>query len=92
VNTDATPIQGEQDINVDGNVAGYMTLTYSRAIGRDDVLYFVEAANELGTWTPAVQVSPPAYHASGTETLVFRHPQPMAGQAQQYLRLRVTRQ
>jgi hypothetical protein len=53
---------------------------------------FVEAANELGTWVPAVPVSPPTYNAGSTETLVYRHPQPITALAQEYLRLRVVRQ
>jgi hypothetical protein len=92
VSVDAIPIQGEEIINVSGGVATYITLTYTRPIGRDDVSYFVEAASELGTWVPAVQVNPPTYNTGGTETLEFRYPQPMSAQSQQFLRLRVVRQ
>jgi hypothetical protein len=64
-------------------------MTFTRAIGRDDAGYAIEATGDLGTWIPAVQVGLPTYNAGGTETLTYRHPQVMTGEAQQFLRLRI---
>ena len=75
------------------SVAGnYLTLTYTRAIGRDDVNYIVEGATAPGaaTWVPAVQVGANLPNGNGTETLTFRYPDPITtSEPKQFLRLRM---
>ena len=85
------PAQGSQTVDVGGIVSNYLTLTYSRAIGRDDVSYAVEATTDLLTWVPAVNVGAPTFNNNGYETLTYRHPTPKAGQPRQFLRLRFTK-
>ncbi len=85
------PLQGSQPVNVGNVVSDYLTLTYTRAIGRDDVAYAVEATTDLGAWVPAVIVGAPAFNGNGTETVTYRHPDPKAGQPRQFLRLRFTK-
>ena len=85
------PAQGTQPVNVGGIVSDYLTLTYTRAIGRDDVSYAVEATTDLGAWVPAVNVGSPTFNNNGSETLTYRHPTPRAGQPRQFLRLRFTK-
>ena len=53
--------------------------------------YTVESGTALGVWVPAVLVGSPEFNGNGTETLIYRHPDPKAGAAKQFLRLRVTR-
>ncbi len=85
------PVQGSQLVSVGNVVSDYLTLTYSRGIGRDDVSYAVEATSDLGTWVPAINVGSPNFNGDGTETLTYRHPTPKAGQAKQFLRLKITK-
>ena len=85
------PVQGSQLVSVGNVVSDYLTLTYSRAIGRDDVSYAVEATTDLGTYVPAIIVGSPNFNGDGTETLTYRHPTPKAGQLKQFLRLRITK-
>ena len=86
------PFTQIQTLNVNGTVSNYLTLTFTRAIGRDDVNYAVEATSNLGgAWTSAVPVGSPTFNGNQTETLVYRHPQATMGQSLQLLRLRVTR-
>ena len=85
------PVQGSQLVNVSNVVSDYLTLTYSRPIGHDDVSYAVEATSDLGTWIAAINVGSPTFNGDGTETLTYRHPTPKAGQTKQFLRLRITK-
>ena len=85
-------IPGTQNYVVNSVAGDYLTVTYTRPIGRDEIAYGVEASSDLtAPWTAAVLVNGPMSNGNGTETLVYRHPTPQAGQAQQYLRLRFTR-
>jgi len=87
------PTLAVQAVSVSGVTSNYLTLTYTRPVNRDDLVYAVEAANTVGTWTAAVAVGLPVYHiANGTETLTYRHPQVFTAAPEQFLRLRVTRQ
>ena len=78
-----------QPVNVGGVVSDYLTLTYTRAIGRDDASYSVEASTDLSGWVLAIIVGSPTFNGNGTETLVYRHPNPKASDARQFLRLRI---
>ena len=83
--------QNTQAVNVGGVVSDYLTLTFTRAIGRDDASYSVEASTNLGSWASAIIVGSPIFNGNGTETLTYRHPNPKAGDARQFLRLRITK-
>ena len=85
------PFRGSQPVNVGGIVSDYLTLTYTRPIGRDDVSYTVEATIDLGTYVPAIIVGSPIFNGNGTETLTYRHINPKVGQTKQFIRLRITK-
>ncbi len=85
-------IIGVQNYLVGNVAADYLTLTYTRPMGRDEIAYSVEASGDLtAAWSAAVLVSGPVNNGNGTETLTYRHPSPRTAQPQQFLRLRVTR-
>ena len=87
----AAPAMGSQSINVGGIVSDYLTLTFTRAIGRDEAASTVESGTDLlAAWAPAILVGKPVHNANGTETQTWRHPQPKNAQLQQFLRLKVT--
>ncbi len=88
----ALPTASTQSINVSGVVSTYLTLTYRRAIGHDDVAYAVEYTNNLsGSWTPAVLESGPTFNNDGTETLTYRAPVPVSAETKQFLHLKMVR-
>ena len=87
----SAPILGTQTINISGVVSDYLTLTFTRTIGRDDVSFAVEAATAVGTWSAAIAVGSPAFNGNGTETLTFRHPNVKSANGQQFLRLKITK-
>ena len=86
--------------NTDGLTTGtisvstqdHMTLVLTRPIGRDDVLYQGESGTTLTGWGNAVLVSSTPNFTTGTETTIWRHPNPKSANSQQFLRLKVTRQ
>ena len=84
-------IPGVHNYTVATVAADYATLTYTRAIGRDDLTYKVEASGDLAAWSDAIFVSGPVANGNGTETFVYRHPSPRTAQPQQFLRLKITR-
>ena len=88
----AQPVSAVQTITVNGVPGEYLTITFTTTLGRDEVVFNVEANTDLTqAWVPAVQVGEPLYNALGTETYTFRHPQTKAAGAQQFLRVKVTR-
>ena len=88
----AQPVSAVQTISVNGVPGEYLTITFTTTLGRDEVVFSVEASTDLAqAWVPAVQVGEPLYNALGTETYTFRHPQATASGAQQFLRVKVTR-
>ena len=85
-------IPGTQNYVVGSVAADYLTLTFTRPIGRDEVTCTVEASTDLASaWTSAVLVSGPINNGNGTEIYVYRHPLPLTALPQQFLRLKVTR-
>ena len=88
----ALPAVGTQAISVGSAVSDYLTITFTRTLGHDDVAIVVEETTDLaGSWSPAVIVGSPTFNGDGTETLVYRFLQPQSAQPQQFLRLRITR-
>lgn len=86
------PVGSIKPISVSNVIGNYLTLTYTRSIGRDDATYFVEGQTDITaiSWTAAVQVGNPVFNENGTETLTFRYPTPIsAADTRQFLRLRV---
>ena len=89
------PIQTIQPISVSGIVADYLTLTFTRLLGRDDASASVQSTADLtAAWGPAILVGSPTYNGNGTETLTYRYPLPVpaspVGGTRQFLRLRIT--
>jgi hypothetical protein len=85
------PQVGTETLSVDGVVGDYLTITFKRALGHDEVNGVVEASSDLTGWGPAVLVPSPTFNGDGTETVIFRYPQPRSANPQQFLRLRATR-
>jgi len=86
------PVSGVAQFTVNGTPGYYLTLTYTRAVGRDDVTYFVEGTTNLAaaSWLPAVQEGTSIQNQDGTETLTYRYPDPITpNDVKQFLRLRV---
>ncbi len=89
------PVQSLQEVTVNGVAGTYLTLTFSRLLGRDEASAMVQATTDVSsTWGNAVLVGTPNYNANGTETYTYRFPNPVpaaptAG-TQQFLRLRIT--
>jgi hypothetical protein len=84
------PVVLVQGVDVNGTVSDYLTLTYTRPSGRENITYLAESSSDLGApWGAATQVGSTITNVNGTETLTFRHPVPKAGQQQQYLRLKI---
>jgi hypothetical protein len=81
-----------QTLTVNSAPAEYLTLTYTRPIGRDEATIQVQASSNLtAAWIDAVQVGQATLNVNDTETYVFRHPLPKASDSNQFLRLKVTR-
>jgi hypothetical protein len=69
----------------------YLTFTYTRPIGREDVAYTVQGTDDLsGTWSGATSVGAAVNNGNGTETLTYRYPTPLSGSPRQFMRLRMT--
>jgi hypothetical protein len=85
-------ITGTQNYIVGGIASDYLTISYTRPKGRDEIAYRVEASSDLAAaWIPAVLVTGPLGNGDGTETLTYRHPVSYFGQTQQFMRIRFTR-
>ena len=69
----------------------YLTVTFKRRIGREDVAFSVDAGNDLTFGMTAVQTGAIIADGTGGETLTYRHPQATSASAQQFLRVRATR-
>lgn len=83
---------GTQNFIVNGSAADYLTITFSRPQGRDEIAYDVEASSSLAApWSAGVLVSGPVTNGNATESFVYRYPTPQSAQSQQFLRIRVTR-
>lgn len=88
-----TAANGSGSVVATQNIGGvdYLTLTVTRPLGMDDVASVqAEACTNLGSWTAAVLVSVTT-NGNGTETLLFRHPNPRSADLSQFIRLRVSK-
>ena len=90
------PVLAVQTLTVAGIPGSYLTLTFTRALGRDDASFAVESATDLSApaWNAAVLVGTPVNNGNGTETRTYRYPDampaPPTGGTKQFLRLKVT--
>ncbi len=89
------PIQSVQALNVGNVVADYLTLTFTRLLGRDDASASVQSTSDLtGPWAAAILTGTPVNNGNGTETLTYRYPVPVpvppVNGTKQFLRLRIT--
>lgn len=64
----------------------YFTLTCIRPMGRDDVVFSVEASIDLAVWSAATLISRTPNYTTGQETLIYRHPNAMSVDGRQFLR------
>ena len=91
----ARPVQAVQAIDVAGIASNYLTLTFTRTLGRDDASASVQSSADLtGAWSAAILVGTPTDNGNGTETLTYRYPAPVPAPpvngTRQFLRLRIT--
>jgi hypothetical protein len=86
------PAAGVQQFTVDNVPGDYLTLSYTRAPGTGDLLVVCETATDLNpaNWAPNAIVVSREYNSDGTETYVFRAPDPVSAHPQQFMHLRVT--
>ena len=86
------PVSAVQNISVAGVPANYLTLTFTRALGRDDVTFEAQTSTDLTNaagWTPAVLVT--STYTAGNETRTYRFPAPTNSNTQQYMRVKVVK-
>ncbi len=91
------PILAVQSVSVGGIVSNYLTLTFTRYLGRDDATFLVQATTDLTSpiWAAALPVGSPLNNGDGTEILTYRYPDPIpnppvAG-TKQFLRLKIVK-
>ena len=87
------PQSGSAVIDVGGVPQRYATLTFTRRLTADDVDLTIEKSTSLApeAWTPANSVLVSSTrNTDGTETFVYRAPQPLPSTGQEFLRLRAT--
>lgn len=76
-----------------GTDAYYLTLSFSRNLAAEDVVYEVQVSDELQYWrsgdTDVVFISR-VNHGDGTETITYRNTQKIGGKNHQFIRLKVT--
>jgi hypothetical protein len=69
----------------------FLSLLVKRPIGRIGINYASEVSSDLVTWTPGIQDGIPFSNGDGTETVIFRDPQPMSDSSQRFIRLKVSK-
>ena len=79
-------------ITVGGVPAKYLTLTFKRQIGAEDIGYHVEASANFASWMEVAVLAASIFNGDGTVTETWRAPQPAAVDPKSFLRLRVTAQ
>src|SRR4029079_6066499 len=72
----------------DGVTQTYGTLAFTRRLGADDVNYLVESSDVLANWLPNGVFLSATRNSDGTETCVYRSPQPVTPTDLEFLRLR----
>ena len=87
------PVVAVAPLTVSAVTNSYLTFTFTRRAGADDVTYAIEGSDLAGTWDPAAT----AIHSitpgiGGNETVVFRsvNPYPEAGVPKKFYRLKAT--
>jgi len=78
-------------LDVGGNIAEYLTITFRRQLADTDLTYTIEFSENLEIWDPniAIQVSS-SNNGDGTATEVWRAPLPTSTESHWFTRLRVT--
>ena len=88
-----TPVLAVASLTVNAVTQNYLTFTFTRRAGADDVTYVVEGSDLATAWDPAATVVHSITPAvGGNETVVFRsvNPYPDAGTTKKFYRVKTT--
>lgn len=91
--TQGLPDAGLAAFTVGQTSGQYLTITFNRRLGADDVVYDIQSSSDLATdrWTPgAVVLVSESNNGDGTATMVYRTAQPVAAAQPVFLRLKMT--
>ena len=76
-------------VTVGGITSNYLTLTFKRQLGAEDITYHVELSTTLASWSETAVLASSTFNGDGTITETWRSPQPTTN-PKLFLRLRVT--
>jgi hypothetical protein len=68
----------------------YVTFTFNRQIGAEDIVYSVEFSTDLLTWSQSGLLVSSVLNGDGTATETWRGPNPITDSSEQFGRLRVS--
>jgi hypothetical protein len=68
----------------------FLTLTFRRNLAADDVIYQVEVATGLSTWSAATTLVSSTHNGDGTATETHRSNVPVSSEVRQFIRLKVS--
>ena len=73
-----------------GVVDEYLTLTIRRNLAADDVVYEVQVANDLASWSGATTLVSSTNNGDGTVSQVYRSNSPISASVREFIRLQVS--
>ncbi len=79
-------------VTVSSVTSNYLTLTFRRQVGAEDIGYHVDFTSDFSGWNETALLASSAFNGDGTVTETWRTPQPAASGQTMFLRLRVTPQ
>ena len=84
---------GIRSVEVNGQTAEYLTLTYRKRRNAPSLSYTVEVSSDLSSWQPTShQVGPPEDNGDGTDSVTMRDLQPIAAGVRRFIRLAIAEQ
>lgn len=87
------PQPGIRSVEVNGQTAEYLTLTYRKRRNAPSLSYTVEVSSDLSSWQPTShQVGPPEDNGDGTDSVTMRDLQPIAAGVRRFIRLAIAEQ
>jgi len=93
--SDATHSRPWDSQLVESDGSSYLGVSFTAAVGADDVSADVEISNDLSTWRSGageVEVVSETPNGDGTTTFVFRSANPISATVREFLRIRLTLQ